>query len=214
MIDWPVLGAFTLLWLVFVPTPGANSLMVTHVALTRGWRHVAAAVAGNMVGIVLLGLLARAGMAVVLQAFPWMRLVVHIVGGVYLVFFGARLLYRGLSAGAATLTDRSAMGVDTPLAKAFILGLATQLSNAQAIVFIISIFAAAGVLTASLATGIGCVVAMVVANAIYLGLLGAMFQLPVPRRLYLAFRHRIETVMGGLFVAFGLRLVVKELSGR
>ena len=72
---------------VIVPTPGANSLMVTHVALTRGWRHVAAAIGGNMVGIVLLGSLALAGMAVVLQAFPWMRLAIHVAGGAYLSAF-------------------------------------------------------------------------------------------------------------------------------
>lgn len=214
MIDWHVLGAFTLLWLVIVPTPGANSLMVTHVALTRGWRHVAAAIGGNMVGIVLLGSLALAGMAVVLQAFPWMRLAIHVAGGAYLVYFGGRLLRRGLTPAAPAAPGISTADAGATLARTFVMGLATQLANAQAIVFITSIFAASGVLTASLATGVACVGAMIVANASYLALLGALFQLPTPRRFYLAFRHRIETAMGGLFVAFGLRLVFEELSGR
>ena len=40
-IDPSVLTAFVILWAAIVPTPGANSLMVTHVALTRGPLHVA-----------------------------------------------------------------------------------------------------------------------------------------------------------------------------
>lgn len=73
IVDVGVVVAFALLWAAVVPTPGANSLMVTHVALTRNRRHVACAVAGNMLGILALGLAALLGLAAVLEAFPWLR---------------------------------------------------------------------------------------------------------------------------------------------
>ena len=41
MLDTDILWRFFLLWLVIVPTPGANSLMVTHLSLTRPAMHVA-----------------------------------------------------------------------------------------------------------------------------------------------------------------------------
>ena len=50
-LDYQVLWAFTLLWLAIVPTPGANSLLIVHLALTRGWREVAIALIGNLIGI-------------------------------------------------------------------------------------------------------------------------------------------------------------------
>ena len=185
--------------------------MVTHVALTRGPLHVALAIAGNMTGILLLASAALLGMAVILHAFPWLRLAIHLFGGAYLVYLGVRFIGRargrpdpGASGPGA---DASAPGAW----RTFALGLTTALSNAQAIVFITSILAVTGVLDASLATGIACVAAMIAMNATYLGLLGWLFLRPTPRRLYLRFRHWIEGTIGALFVYFGLRLVYREL---
>jgi len=76
-LDLTVLLAFVMLWAVIVPTPGANSLMVTHVALTRSPAHVELAIAGNMLGNVLLAMSALLGMAALLAAFPWARLQAH-----------------------------------------------------------------------------------------------------------------------------------------
>ena len=50
-IDYAVLGAFTLLWLTIVPTPGPNTLLIVHLALTAGWRDVGVALAGNLLAI-------------------------------------------------------------------------------------------------------------------------------------------------------------------
>ena len=210
-IDTSILTAFVILWAAVVPTPGANSLMVTHVALTRGPPHVALAVAGNVTGIMLLAIAALLGMAVVLHAFPWLRVAIHLFGGAYLAYLGARFLARARGAperGAGEPGD----DVSAPRRwRTFALGLTTALSNAQAIVFITSIFAVTGVLDASLATGLACVAAMIVMNATYLGLLGWLFLRSAPRRLYLRFRHWIEGTIGALFVFFGLRLVYREL---
>jgi threonine efflux protein len=100
-LDSAVLSAFTLLWLVVVPTPGANSLMVTRVAMTRPSAHVPVAILDNMGGILLLALGALVGWAAVLATFPWLRLTVQILGGVYLIHFGWRLALRSRTPPAA-----------------------------------------------------------------------------------------------------------------
>jgi threonine/homoserine/homoserine lactone efflux protein len=211
-IDLAVLGAFIMLWAVIVPTPGANSLMVTHVALTRSPAHVALAIAGNMLGNVLLASSALLGMAALLAAFPWARLAIHVLGGLYLVYFGVLLLRRSRSS-AATMPDELSVAAESqvPLWRSGVLGLGTALSNAQAIVFITSIFAATGVLDANVATGVACITALVTMNCSYLGMLGWLFQRAAVRRGYMRFRSTAEAAIGGLFVVFGLRLVWREI---
>lgn len=211
-IDFTVVAAFAILWAAIVPTPGANSLMVTHIALTRGPSHIAQAIAGNMAGISLLALCALFGMAILLNAFPWLRFAVHLFGGAYLIYFGALLLRKSQRPGPTEETVEKSEPRKHQAWRTFGLGFATALSNAQAIVFITSIFAVTGILQANLATGLACILVMILMNSAYLGFLGWIFLLPTPRRLYLRFRRWIEATIGVLFTFFGLRLILRELA--
>lgn len=208
MLDLPTLASFTLLWLAIVPTPGANALMVTHVAMTRTGRHVALALLGNMIGIALLASLALLGWAAILEAFPWLRLAVSVFGGLYLMWFGWKLVERSRSAHEA-----AAPSAATPAdaRKTVLLGFVTAISNAQAILFITSIYAVTGVLNANLATGLASVVIMIACNATYLGALGWLFRREKIRAGYMRFRRVLEGTMGTLFVFFGGRLLWRAL---
>jgi threonine/homoserine/homoserine lactone efflux protein len=211
-LDTSVLWTFTLLWLVAVPTPGANSLMVTHVAMTRPAGHVALAILGNMLGILALAAGALLGWAALLETLPWLRLVVHVLGGAYLVYFGLRLIAR--SRGAAT--SKPAPGAVTAEADhtwrgTLALGFFTAVSNAQAILFITGVYAVTGVLRANVATGLATIVIMIVCNASYLAMLGWLFQRDAVQTFYMRFRWVLEATFGALFVIFGGRLLMKEL---
>ena len=209
MLDLPTLASFTLLWLAIVPTPGANALLVTHVAMTRTGKHVAFALLGNLAGIALLASLALLGWAALLEAFPWLRLGVSIFGGLYLMWFGWKLVDRARNAPTAALSPR-----DTPAdyRKTVLLGFVTALSNAQAILFITSIYAVTGILNANLATGIASIVIMLSCNAAYLGMLGWLFRRETIRAGYARFRRVLEGTMGGLFIFFGGRLLWRALA--
>ena len=178
MLDTTILATFALFWLAIVPTPGPNILMVTHVAMTRSPRHVALAIAGNMAGIILLASLALLGWAALLQAFPWRRLAVNILGGAYLLYVGMKLIGRARQPAPPILPG------ETPAEdwKTVGLGFVTAISNAQAILFITSIYAVTGVLPANLATGFATVAIMVAMNASYLFLLGWLFRREPVRR--------------------------------
>ena len=95
-LDYQVLWAFAVLWLAIVPTPGANSLLIIHLALTRGWREVATALAGNLLGIAAYALATLLGLALLLAAAPSVRLLIYLLGGLYLLWVGTRLLRGGL----------------------------------------------------------------------------------------------------------------------
>lgn len=224
-IDTSVLLAFTLLWAVIVPTPGANSLMVAHIALSRGRRHMLAAVGGNMIGIALLGGTALLGLALMLETLPWLRRVVTIGGAIYLVYFGLRLILsdgappnqphatggENINAGSGAPTSTQGKPANEPLSRSIGIGLLTSLSNAQAIIFVSSIFAVSGVLAANLATSLACVATMIVMNGSYLIALGSLLLLPAPRRLYLRFITPIRRLFGAIFAALGLRLIWRDL---
>ena len=212
-LDTAVLQTFTLLWLAIVPTPGANSLLVTHLAMTRPAAHVVLAIVGNMLGILVLAGGALLGWAAALEAVPPLRLIVNVLGGAYLVYFGWRLLARARWSGSAVPAAEPAPDAPNPTAgKAIGLGFVTAISNAQAIVFITSIFALTGILGANLATGIAAVAIMIVCNASYLSALAWLFQRAAVRSFYARFRRVLEASIGSLFVAFGGRLMLRELA--
>jgi threonine efflux protein len=210
MLDTTVLSTFLLLWLVIVPTPGANSLMVTHLALARPPAHVAFAILGNVAGVLLLGTCALLGWAAVLEALPWLRVAVHVLGGLYLVIFGVRLLLRATAPVRVSADAPERIELTQPL-QAMAVGFATALSNAQAILFITSIFAVSGVLNANLSTGLGVLAIIAICNFTYLSFLGWIFRHDAIRRGYQRFRRGFEGSIGALFVIFGGRLMLREV---
>ncbi|MBP6850899.1 MAG: LysE family transporter [Rhodoferax sp.] len=218
--DLSVLATFTLMWIAVVPTPGPNILMVTHVAITRTPAHVAYAIAGNMAGIALLASLALIGWAAILETFPWLRVGVSIFGGLYLIWVGTRLVRRARRSGSAEpaplspTADTPAGGADktADYRRTALLGLVTALSNAQAILFITSFFAVAGVLHANAATGVATVIIILCCNATYLSVLGWLFQREKMRAGYARYRGVLEGATGSLFILFGGRLLWRALA--
>ena len=211
-LDLSVLSSFTLLWLAVVPTPGPNVLMVTHVAITRSPTHVAFAIFGNLAGIALMASLALVGWAALLEAFPWLRLGVSVFGGLYLMWAGSKLIRRARM-GSAVVAPCVHVAGDTPAdyRRTAVLGFVTAVSNAQAILFITSIYAVAGVLHANVATGFATIAIMVCCNASYLAALGWLFQREKMRSGYARFRGVLEGTIGTLFMLFGGRLLWRAL---
>jgi threonine efflux protein len=211
-LDTEMLLRFALLWLAIVPTPGANSLMVTHLAMTRPAIDVTRAIAGNVAGVALLASCALLGLAAAISALPWLRLVVQFLGGSYLVYFGWRLIARSIRIPTAEHTPPAGITITQPGHRTFALGFFTALSNTQAIVFITSIYAATGILNANLATGLASIAIIIAFNGTYLAMLGWLFQRQHVRDFYSRFRWVFELTIGILFVVLGGRLLLNELA--
>jgi threonine/homoserine/homoserine lactone efflux protein len=213
-IDYAVLGALTLLWLAIVPTPGPNTLLIVHLALTAGWRDVAAALAGNLLAIAFYALATLLGLALLLAAAPSVRLGIYVLGGAYLIWVGVRLLRAGLARRKSRKTEALNAGPgDAAAQKPFLQGILTALANVQALFFLASIFAGVGILGASPATQIAAVGVIVAGNGGYLTLLAWLLQRERVRSLYARYRPAMEMGFGALFAAFGLRLVLRGLVG-
>jgi len=211
-LDHQVLWAFTVLWLAIVPTPGANSLLIIHLALTSGWRHVAIALLGNLLGVASYALATLLGLAWLISTAPSVRLVIYGLGGVYLLWVGTRLAQRGLKrvhvVDSAPSKARTASTANT-----FARGLLTALANVQALFFLASIFASVGVLSANLATGLAAVAIIIIGNGAYLTLLAWLMQKPAARSFYNRYQPSMEMGFGALFILFGARLLAHEWAG-
>ena len=153
------------------------------------------------------------GLALLLAKAPSVRLITYVLGGAYLVWVGARLLFiRGLKDAGATGAAPAA-DVVTSAAGTFAQGILTALANVQALFFLASIFAGVGILKANLATGLVAVGVIVVGNGCYLMLLAWLMQKPAARSFYNRYRPSMEVGFGAVFVLLGARLLARELAG-
>jgi len=213
-IDYAVLGAFAVLWLAIVPTPGPNTLLIVRLALTAGWRDVGMALAGNLLAIAFYALATLFGLALLLAAAPFVRLVIYVLGGAYLVWVGVRLARAGLARRKSGAGDTLNAGLgDAGSQQPFLQGILTALSNVHALFFLASIFAGVGILSASPATQLAAVGVIVLCNGGYLVLLARLMQRERLRAFYARNRGAMEIGFGVLFLAFGMRLVLRELAG-
>jgi threonine/homoserine/homoserine lactone efflux protein len=210
-VDFGVLGTFTLLWLAIVPTPGPNSLLIVHLALTAGWRDVRAALAGNLLGIALYAIGTLLGLALLLTGAPSIRLLLSLAGGCYVMWIGIRLVRGGLCARADRAAAASLQYGSSVKRMPFSQGLFTALANVQALFLLASIFASVGILTASAATGFAAVLIIIVGNCCYLSLLAWLMQREAPRAFYARYRHLLHVIFGLVFLALAFRIVQREI---
>ena len=122
-------------WVALV-TPGANVLVVSNLAAADARRPAIFAALGVTLVALIWATLAVLGVNAVFAAHPYLRIVVQVAGGIYLVYLATRL-WR-----SAAAPDGRASTSLTPLA-AFRLGFFTNITNPKSALFFGSVFATA-----------------------------------------------------------------------
>jgi leucine efflux protein len=131
-----VLGA-----LIIVLLPGPNSLYVLATAAQRGVRAGYRAAGGVFIGDTVLMILAAAGIASVLRAYPALFAVFKFSGAAYLAYLGMRMILGALRApasepNAAPAASAERAELSRPLSRA----LGISLMNPKAILFFVAFF--------------------------------------------------------------------------
>ena len=204
-----VFGTVAAMWTLAVLTPGPNFLAVARVAAARSRRAGLAAVAGIGVGTCFWGLAGCFGVKAMFALAPWLFGALKLVGAAYLIALGGRIIVASFRPPGPAPALRAG--------PAFRLGLLTSLSNPKSALFVAALFAAvlprvqdeAG---DPVVTGLAAVAEMV---AISVGWYGLVVWLLTTRRAAAAYRHgrrRIDCVAGGIFVAFGARLLLERAA--
>ena len=192
--------------------PGPNSLYVLSVAARRGVRDGYRGAAGVWLGDAVLMTLSAGGVASLLHTYPWLFVLVKYAGAGYLAYLGVRLVVdtvRRLRAPAAAPEPEPA--ADRPFRRALMI----SLLNPKAILFFVSFFiqfvdpdypypAVSFLLLGIVAE---------VFSAVYLTVL-----IFAGRYLAEQFRSRrrlaagLSTTVGGLFLAFSVKLATASMS--
>ena len=201
-----MLSTFLTIWLLHVAallTPGANVLLVSHLAASGDRRSASYAAVGVAIGALLWSSAAVLGVSALFAAFPAARLFLQVVGAVYLLYVASRL-WRSRAATAGGVSPLRAT-------RAVRAGLLTNLSNPKSALFFGSVFSAA--LPAHPGAGtLAAVVALVVANALCWHLLLAfLFSRKAVQAGYAAQRGVFARAAGAVVGALGLSLLIASL---
>ena len=198
------LGLFALTFL----SPGPNLLVVVEASLSRGRAAGIAAGLGVATGDAIYAALGLLGMAAVISHSGELFAIIKIVGGLYLLWLAANLLWRRPSAAF----DASAVVSTSPASNLFLRGLLTDLANPQTVLFFASIFAVT--LTpetpawGKLASWLG----IFLSSCLWRIFLSIAFSRSPMRSLYARWQRTLERAAGIALVGFGAKLLFEGVS--
>lgn len=188
-------------------SPGPSFLMVARTSVATSRSHGLAAALGIGVGGACFAAAALAGLQAVMLTVPIVYTALKILGGLYLCYLGARIF---MAARRPLALDPSAPAAAGSQRRAFLIGLATQLSNPKAAIVYASVFAA--LLPATFTTTFALVVLLAVfaIEAGWYCLVAYTLSSEKPRNVYLGYKTATDRTTGLVLVALGLKLLVAD----
>jgi len=196
------------IWAVACVTPGPNTLLIMRYCLTAPRRVAIVAAAGTVTGTLCWGLAGWLGINILFQAAPFAYVALKIVGGLYLVWLGARIVLQLKASKQAA--DLDAPRAHVPSATAYRMGLATNLANPKSALFVASLFAATMPAGTPFLYGIAAISLMLCISTLYYTVLIALITHPAIAAAYLRARKKIDLAVGMVFVGFGTKLLLSR----
>lgn len=193
--------------LLAVVSPGPDFAMVTRNSLMLSRRAGVLTALGIGLGILVHVSYTLVGLGLLIQKSIWLFNAIKLVGAVYLIYLGVKML-RSKPAGAladstvAPLSDMAALRT----------GFLTNALNPKATVFIVSLFMQVVRPDTPLPVQIGYGAFISVAHMVWFGLVALCFSAEAVRDRLLAVRHWIDRAFGGLLVGFGVLLTMEPGS--
>ncbi|RWX77318.1 LysE family translocator [Neorhizobium lilium] len=204
----PFLLSVAAIWAVACITPGPNTLLVMRYCLTAPRRVAINAVAGTVTGTLCWGLAGWLGINILFQAAPFAYVTLKVIGGLYLVWLGAKIFFDLRKSKRAE--DLGRAKTDVPLATAYRMGLATNLANPKSALFVASLFAATMPAGTPFLYGLAAIAVMLCISALYYTFLIALITHPAVAAAYLRARKKIDLAVGMVFVGFGTKLLLSR----
>ncbi len=202
-----LLLSVAVLWALAAISPGPNFFMTVRLSVMRSRRDGISAVVGIGLGTVIWGVTGCFGVQALFIAAPWMYLTLKLLGALYLILLGIKLIL-----GSLRGTGRELVQVEQVRSKnsAFWLGVATTIANPRSAISVASIFATTMPAHPSTTLSLAIVVMMVAVSVGWYSIVVCLFTL---RRLvagYQRSRHWIERFTGVSFIVFGAKLAIER----
>lgn len=197
-----------LIWAVAAVTPGPNFLVAVRCSVGGSRRTGFAAAAGTVAGTAVWGIAGWLGITTLFSAAPLAYAALKILGGLYIIYLGLRLVW---SARRKPVAGEAPIELVFGPARAFRLGLFTNLSNPKTAAFVASLFAAAVPAGAAWWHGGAAVALMLAISTLWYTVLVLSLTNVRVAGAYRAARRAVDAATGALFVGFGTALA---LTGR
>jgi threonine/homoserine/homoserine lactone efflux protein len=209
MFNLPPLVLVAFLWALAAISPGPNFLLTVQMSLTRPRDVCFRAVAGISLGTFMWGAAGFLGVRSLFVAVPWVYVTLKVVGGMYLAWLGAKLLWKSRE------TRSNINSVVTGLHEAsewesFKLGFFTNLSNPKTAVFVAGLFAATMPRGTSASDGLLAVSIMTIISFSWYSLVALFFTNKAISGFYSRGRCWIDRFVGVCFVFVGVLLAVSR----
>lgn len=194
--------------LVAAMSPGPDFFIVTRSSALSGRRAGMACAAGIAGGVFLWSVVSAVGIAGLLAASALAFTIVKLVGAGYLMLLGVRSLLAARRGGYDTTADLPATGPST--VAAFRQGLLTNLLNPKVAVFFLALLPqfvpAEPTVTDTLSLGAVAAAVSLIWFSVLANVVDAMRGLLAKSTV----RRALDTVMGTLLVAFGIRIALQS----
>lgn len=189
--------------LLAIISPGPDFAMVTRNSLLLSRRAGVLTALGIGLGVLVHVTYTLLGVGLLIQKSHWMFSTLKLVGAVYLMYLGVKMLRTKPRGGlaespAAPLSDLVALRT----------GFLTNALNPKTTLFIVSLFMQVVQPDTSLAVQIGYGAFISVAHVAWFALVALCFSTGTVQGRLLAVRHWIDRAFGGLLVGFGVLLAV------
>jgi RhtB (resistance to homoserine/threonine) family protein len=189
--------------LLAVISPGPDFAMVTRNSLMLSRRTGVLTALGIGLGVTVHVSYTLLGVGLLIRQSLWLFNAVKLVGAIYLVYLGVRMLMTKAGNGqpdaqAAPLSDLAALRT----------GFLTNALNPKTTVFIVSLFMQAVRPDTPLIVQIGYGAFIAVVHAGWFSLVALCFSATAVRDRLLALRHWIDRTFGCLLVGFGVALAI------
>jgi threonine/homoserine/homoserine lactone efflux protein len=203
-MDVGVLVTVSIIWALAVVTPGPNFFITVYTAIDTERRRSFFTVLGIVTGTFVWSVSGFFGISVLFKAVPLVYFSLKIIGGVYLVYVGGKLLLK------RPMEIKTHSGKQLSCIGCFRLGLLTNLLNPKTAAFITSLFAATIPSHASIELGFLCVALICCISAVWYLLVSVLFSYDRAKRIYENQKQKIEKIAGAIFVGFGFKLMMTK----
>ena len=194
------------IWTIAVIVPGPNFFITIQSAISKNDHSAFFVVFGIVVGTFIWAVLSLYGLALLLKNAPNLYMAFKIIGGIYLIYLGIKLILNKEDAQEIELKSEEI----SSYTKSFLVGVFTNLSNPKTAMFITSLFATITTAQTSSMQMIFLIFLILVISTIWYSLVALVFKKEYFKKLYMRFKKAIEYISSFIFISFGTKSIVYE----